>query len=44
MDRFRAVNDLYDKLQTKEPKKDLYLGKTNLERRIARSEREFPEP
>jgi predicted Zn-dependent protease len=44
MDRFRAVDDLYDELQTKEPKKDLYLGKTNLERRMARSEKKFPEP
>jgi predicted Zn-dependent protease len=44
MDRFRAVNDLYAELQKIEPKEKLYLGKINLERRIARSEKEFPEP
>jgi predicted Zn-dependent protease len=44
MDRFRAVNDLHDELQEKEPQEKLYLGKTNLERRVARAQKEFPDP
>jgi predicted Zn-dependent protease len=43
MDRFRAVNALYHDLQRTEPQENLYLGAQNLERRIPRSEREFPE-
>jgi predicted Zn-dependent protease len=44
MDRFRAVNEHHDELQAKEPQEKLYLGKANLERRIPRSQKEFPEP
>jgi predicted Zn-dependent protease len=43
MDRFRAVNELYDELQRKTPQDDLYRGRENLERRIARSQKEFAE-
>jgi predicted Zn-dependent protease len=43
MDRFRAVNDLYDELQRATPQDHLYLGRENLERRIARSQEEFAE-
>lgn len=44
MDRFRAIQARYDELRRAEPAERLYLGKINLERRIPRSQREFPEP
>jgi hypothetical protein len=43
MDRFRAVNDLYDEFQRTAPQEHLYLGRVNLERRIARSQKAFAE-
>lgn len=43
MDRFRAIQERYDELSRAEPADRLYLGAANLQRRIPRSEREFPE-
>jgi len=42
-DRCRAVLERYDELQRTEPTDNLYLGKTNLERRIPRAKHEFAE-
>ena len=32
-----------DELQKAEPQEDLYIGRTNLQQRVARSKQEFPE-
>lgn len=42
-DRQAAVEQLYEELQNSDPRNDLYLGRTNLKRRIPKSEQKFPE-
>lgn len=42
-DRYEAVMKLYQQLQTQDPQPHLYVGRTNLKRRIPRGEREFKE-
>jgi len=42
-DRYDAVMRLYRQLQTQAPRKNLYVGRTNLERRISRADHEFKE-
>lgn len=41
--RAKAVLELYDELQNRDPKDNLYLGKENLKRRVARSQKRFEE-
>ena len=43
VERHRAIIELYRELQRTEPREDLYVGKENLRRRVARDRREFPE-
>jgi predicted Zn-dependent protease len=42
-DRGAQVEQLYAELQDREPRSDLYIGRTNLRRLIPKSERRFPE-
>jgi predicted Zn-dependent protease len=42
-DRHKAIMDLYEELQSKEPKPGLYIGAENLKRRTPRSVRAFRE-
>ena len=42
-DRQIAVEQLYKELQDSNPRSDLYLGRTNLRRKIPMSEQKFPE-
>jgi predicted Zn-dependent protease len=42
-DRYEAVMRRYDELQKAEPQEDLYIGRKNLEQRVARSKQEFPD-
>jgi predicted Zn-dependent protease len=42
-DRYDALLKVADELQESDPRDPLYRGKTNLQQRIARSQKEFPE-
>jgi predicted Zn-dependent protease len=42
-DRHRTILQLYEKLQQAEPKEELYIGRENLRRRVARHRRRFGE-
>lgn len=42
-ERYEAVVKRYDELQQAQPRDDLYIGAENLQRRVPRSEQEFPE-
>lgn len=43
LDRRRAIMEIYRDLEQTEPSEDLYVGRENLRRRVARATREFPE-
>lgn len=43
IDRYQAILDRYDELQESEPNDKLYIGRPNLEKKIAKAEKEFEE-
>ncbi len=41
MDRYRAIGQTYRSLQAQQPNRKLYVGQSNLRRRVTRDQREF---
>ena len=43
IDRYKAIQREYKKLQSQHPNDNLYIGKPNLRQRLTRAQREFEE-